>query len=554
MTFQNLTTGTIIMVLFTTYAITRYRLMDIRVVIRKGTIFLLTFSVLLLVFSALSWGMFRAFGLNFSQEIFVLSVFSFVVALALYYPVKSFFIGLANKYFFASLYDEEKILRELIRQIPTILDLEELVHVIAHKLKKSLQIESVSIWSVDLEKDKIKPLLLSGCSLKDKNKIVKNKIILDYFAEYKEPLVLQEVDYIMGRMCKIGSKRECQKLRSEIDKVGIEIILPLIIKNRLVGLICLGRKIDGAAYTQEDIKMLEIIANQAAGALENASLYEETQKFGERLQKEVKRATAKLRRINKQLMKLDQAKSEFLSIASHQLRTPLTAIKGYVSMILEGDFGKVNKNLDEPLKRTFSSTQRMVNLVENLLNISRIESGRIAFDFKKVDLVQLVKSIINELYPAASKKGLKMVCNCDKAPLEIIADEAKMKEVVSNLVDNAIKYTEKGTVTISLKEEKKNGKKFVLLSVADTGMGIAEEDLPGVFQKFRRGRRSSLVHTEGLGLGMYFAQKMVEAHRGKIWVESKGVGKGSTFYIRLPVKLDIKKAGLKKRKSVGGSK
>ncbi len=249
---------------------------------------------------------------------------------------------------------------------------------------------------------------------------------------------------------------------------------------------------------------------------------------------QLEKISRKLKSANNELRKLDKAKSEFISIASHQLRTPLTAIKGYTSMILEGDYGKINSTVKEPIKRAFSSTERMVSLVENLLNISRIESGRVVFVFKEVDFEKLTEEIVKEFGSLAKKKNLYLKYSSGKNIPTIKADY-KIKEVISNLIDNAIKYTDKGGVAVGLKLKNGKKKKFIELSVSDTGMGIDKDDLKNVFEKFRRGKKVSLVHTEGLGLGMYFSQKILEAHRATISVNSKGEGKGTTFRVKIPV-------------------
>lgn len=235
---------------------------------------------------------------------------------------------------------------------------------------------------------------------------------------------------------------------------------------------------------------------------------------------------------NERLKKLDEAKSEFISIASHQLRTPLTAIKGYISMMLEGDFGVLTKEERSSLGKVSDSSERLIRLVEDLLNISRIESGRLQFNFTEVSLEEMVGSVVEELSQAAAKKGLRFNYLKPPAPLsKVRIDEEKIRQVVMNLTDNAVKYTKKGSVTVSLREA--DG--LVEFCVADSGMGVSKKDLSNLFQKFSRGTGTSLIHTEGTGLGLYVAKMMMESHRGRIWAESDGEGRGSKFCFTLPV-------------------
>lgn len=516
------------------YAILRYRLMDTRVVVRSGMIIFFTLLVLLLLFgsSILFLSSLAAYEMSFSLFLGIISFF--VLSLILFTPIKEGLSYFFNRFFFSSLYNEEVILRDLIKRIPRVLNLNELVDVIVSTTKKVLQVDNLGLWSINISNNEYITLQKIGSNDSELKDVVKNKGLIKYFQAYNKSLMYREIDIVLNDPFLVDDYKDFEKLRAKMMALELESIVPLIVKNEIVGMIFLGKKIDEASYSSRDIRMIEGIADQSAIALQNASLYKETQEFGERMEKEVQKATSKLRRVNKQLMKLDKAKSEFISIASHQLRTPLTAIKGYASMVLEGDYGNVNKQLQPAIDRIYSSSNRMTSLVENLLNVSRIESGKIVFLFKELDFQEITSNIVKDFGSIVKRKGLKLTFICPKKIPLINADEVKIKEVVSNLIDNAIKYTEKGKIDVKL-ETVNHGKKFILLSVTDTGMGIEDDDLPNVFEKFRRGKKVALVHTEGLGLGMYFSQKIVEAHKGKIWVESKGIDKGSTFYVKLPL-------------------
>jgi signal transduction histidine kinase len=287
--------------------------------------------------------------------------------------------------------------------------------------------------------------------------------------------------------------------------------------------------------------MLEMLAPQLSSALFKASLYQEAQLFNIKLQKEVEKATVNLKIANKQLedanehlQDLDKAKSEFMSIASHQLRTPLTGIMGYLSMILEGDYGKVDKNKYKILKEVFEASQRLIRMVNLFLNITRIEAGRFNFFWQESDIYEIINEQVHELLPNAVKKGLKLeLAPAPKGLKTIVVDKDKIKDVILNLVDNAIKYTEKGDINVSLL--KKNVKEVEIM-VKDTGIGINPQEAQKLFEKFTRGDGMARINPNGSGLGLYVARKMVEGHHGKIWVESEGVGKGSEFHVVLPIK------------------
>ena len=239
----------------------------------------------------------------------------------------------------------------------------------------------------------------------------------------------------------------------------------------------------------------------------------------------------KLTSANKQLKKLDQAKTEFLSITSHQLRTPLSAIKGYISMMLDEDFGKLKKEQSDVMGHVFSEVERLIRLVQVFLNVSRIESGRLNIDKIKFNLEDLVKNAVTELSPTAESKNLKLLYKGTKK-FPVMADKDKLKDVVVNLIDNAIKYTPKGSVTATITKEKTQ----YLVEVHDTGVGIDPGEADMLFKKFSRMKGIAQVSADGSGLGLFIAKKIVEGHGGKIWAKSDGKDKGSTFAFRIPIK------------------
>lgn len=234
---------------------------------------------------------------------------------------------------------------------------------------------------------------------------------------------------------------------------------------------------------------------------------------------------------NIHLQELDQQKSEFVSLASHQLRGPLTAVKGYASMLLDGDFGPVQGDVKDAISKIYASTNDLVVLVGDYLDVSRIEQGRMQYDFSTFDMKDLAATVVTELRPNIEKAKLQF--DFDYNPVEsykVNADQGKIKQVVSNLVDNAVKYTPKGSIHVWLSRTQENK---VLLTISDTGVGIHPDVLPRLFEKFTRAPDASKTNIMGTGLGLYVAKKMIEAHHGRIWAESSGVGKGSSFFIEL---------------------
>jgi len=255
--------------------------------------------------------------------------------------------------------------------------------------------------------------------------------------------------------------------------------------------------------------------------------------------KKLEDLTDRLKSANARLRKLDKAKSEFISIASHQLRTPLTSVKGFISMVLDGSYGKLSKKVKDPLKSVYNSNERLIRLVNDLLNVSKIEAGTVILMPEKIAIEDVVESVIEELKLGAKKKELIMKFKKPKSLPKILLDQDKIRQVILNLVDNAIKYTEQGYVaadiSIKSKKEPEEGK-TVLVAISDTGDGMTEKETEHLFQSFSRGTAGSKLWTEGAGLGLYVAKKFVEMHGGKIWAESPGKKKGSTFYFELPIR------------------
>ncbi len=238
---------------------------------------------------------------------------------------------------------------------------------------------------------------------------------------------------------------------------------------------------------------------------------------------------------NTELKKLDAAKSEFISIAGHQLRTPLTVIKGYTSMVLEGSFGKIPDSIKEALNRVLISSGALAKLVTDLLDLSRIESGKIRYEFKEVNMEAIVYGVMRELEETAKVKNIPLIYkNENAADPRLIGDFDKLHEVVINIVDNAIKYSDHGSVELVLRKSGSGENPRLALSVKDNGIGVKPEDIPKLFGKFVRSEDAKKIRPDGMGLGLYLAKRIVEDHKGRIKVESPGLGRGSIFTVEFP--------------------
>jgi signal transduction histidine kinase len=256
----------------------------------------------------------------------------------------------------------------------------------------------------------------------------------------------------------------------------------------------------------------------------------------EDLARQLKTANDNLTAANVKLKDLDRQKTEFLSIASHQLRSPLTAIKGYASMLLEGSFGEMGEKVKGAVDVVYQSSQKLIVVIEDFLNITRIELGRMKYDFVPTDLKELMESVVRQMLPIAESHKLKLTFAAGKGSYALTADAGKLTQVFTNLIDNAIKYTPEGSIEVKMsKEGKKN-----LIKIKDTGVGIDAETKERLFQKFSRAFDAGKTNASGTGLGLYVAKQLVEAHSGTLSVESPGPGKGSTFIVEIPEKAEKK--------------
>jgi signal transduction histidine kinase len=244
----------------------------------------------------------------------------------------------------------------------------------------------------------------------------------------------------------------------------------------------------------------------------------------------IERLAKDLENANEKLKELDQMKSEFLSLATHQIRAPLTAIKGYSSMLLEGDFGILPPKAKDSIETIYKSCQNLINIVGDFLNISRIEQGRMIYEKSIFNLGDLIQEVTNEIKPNIESAGLKIEINLTESNIKVDADRGKIKQVIGNLIDNAIKYTVKGSINVKLYSEKGEAK----IEIKDTGVGIDPHEMDKLFNKFSRTKDANKTNVIGTGLGLYIAKKMIEAHHGDIKVFSAGTGQGTTFTIELP--------------------
>jgi signal transduction histidine kinase len=254
-------------------------------------------------------------------------------------------------------------------------------------------------------------------------------------------------------------------------------------------------------------------------------------------EKKIRKLLDNLDTTHEQLHTLDRKKSEFVAIASHHLRDPLTAISGYASLLMDGSYGDMPDGVKGALSKILDSSKRLITMISDFMDITRIERGEMKYTFAEVDMKALVYNLAAEMKPSVIRAHLQIDIFIENESTEhyiTVADSGKLRQVLSNLIDNAIKYTPKGGLSVLL--HKSADKKHIVFSVSDTGIGMSHDTLQKIFKKFSRAEGVSRVYTDGSGLGLYIATKIIRKHEGKIRATSKGQHLGSTFSVELGAK------------------
>ncbi|MFT4532384.1 MAG: signal transduction histidine kinase [Candidatus Saccharimonadales bacterium] len=418
-------------------------------------------------------------------------------------------------------YDPQNLLSDLNKSIVSSQELEVLLRAVASNIAKTLNTEFCGFYI--RETSYFKSRFISNIDKGLDNEDLENIRRLTQKIRYK--IHSSEVE---------PANNEEELLNEFLNKNKIEILGRLVDTTDLevagIGYMLIGSKNSGSVYSEQDLKILEIIANELVIAVENTLKLEEIELFNSSLQKKIDSATKQLKLSNEELKELDDAKDEFISMASHQLRTPLTSIKGYLSLVLEGDAGKITQDQEKMLEQAFFSSQRMVYLISDLLNVSRLKTGKFVIDSKPVYLPDLVETELTQLYEGAKAKDLTLSFIKPKKFANLNLDELKLRQVVTNMTDNAIYYTPTGgKITVSLRETAKS----VEFTVKDTGIGVPKDQIHKLFGKFFRADNARNARPDGTGLGLFMAKKVIVAQGGSVILESKE-GKGSTFGFSFP--------------------
>lgn len=497
------------------YLVIRYKLFDIRLIIVKALAYFLSLIMLSTVYGFLVFGIAK-FLLGINIPVVVQAVISggtAIVGLS-FHRVKLFFDKLTNRFFYQDAYDPQDLFDDLNHVLVTIYRLDLLLERVSEIIAIYLKVDYVLIG-------------IKNSSYNKQRMVATNKINFDQKDILTIMLLSSKTNQAILHFDDMDNN--CNELSKLMNKYKVSILARLSSNinddQEGGGYLMLGNKKSGSLYNKNDLRVISVITNDLNLALQNSLHYEEIKNFNATLQQKVDQATRQLRKTNDQLKHMDETKDEFISMASHQLRTPLTSIKGYISMVIEEDAGPITTTQKEMLGQAFFSAQRMVFLITDLLNVSRLKSGKFMIETGPVNLSELVKQEISQLKETATSRSITISFDEVRDFPYLMIDETKIRQVIMNLIDNAIYYTPiGGNITILLL----NKQSTIEMRISDNGIGVPRSEQLHLFTKFYRATNARKTRPDGTGLGLYMAKKIIIAHYGSIIFESKE-GKGSTF-------------------------
>lgn len=487
------------MVVFMTYAIVRYHLMDIWIIVKKGAVFTVLLSIITFVYVFLGsfLGEYLVTPLNyFIPSVFI--TFGFI-------PLKNLVESATDKFFFRKQYKLAETISKIDNSLySSISSIDEALSEMNKVIIESLRVEGAAIVTLSKKKGLSSKKIIGSIGKSDYDLGYDNAVI-NYLESHQNEII--DKNEILTGGGKIENNKLKKKLVDVLEKINFELAVPIVFKDDLVGAYFIGEKLSKDSFTRDDINLLFHVARNMGSIINNAGLVEE-------------------------LKNIDKVKSEFISVLSHQLRTPLTTARWNMEMLLE------EKEIKEiqlgQIQEAYQSVLFIGKQLDDLIIALDIEEGKIELGKRKVDLNEVIRDVIENDHLIAKNNRLKIDLAGSLPNVEV--DNNRIRNVFDIILRNAIMYSqENGNVLVRSFKKAVGGKKFIIVEISDEGIGIDKGNEERIFSKFFRSHRARSVSPNGLGLGLYIAKKIVEAHGGNMWFESKSKGKGVSFYFSIPI-------------------
>lgn len=503
----------------TAYAIVRHRFLDIRFILIRAISFLLASILLSLLYA---FGIFLVIHFVFvplpGLYAYVFGIVFMAVAILWFGPVSNRIRKRANRYFFRGEYDKDQLLSVVTKIMTETIDLDNLADATLSTLKEEMRLAS------------------AGFLIVEKHKVVGVKGDNYSFTKQQQKIL----EGLFHRVPTLGSSSfflfedlEDFEMKDVFRDSGVSLAVTIVLNESEVAILLLGAKLSGETFNQRDIDFLGVFAPEAGIAIQNAKAYTEIKNFSKKLEQRVAERTKELK--ESQERELEKAasvvklKDEFVYVAAHELRTPITAIRGFLELVSEAE-GAYPKDVQEDLDNIKFASDHLNQLVNDLLEVARSESQVIKIQAEPFDVVELIHKILAELSSLLQKKNIQLSVGDYHRDFKIMADPEKLKEVLVNLISNAIKYNKDGgALEINILPFEED----VIIEIRDSGFGIPQDQQAKIFQKFFRASSTSTQGIIGTGLGLFITRMLIEKMGGSIFFSSLE-GHGTTFSVALP--------------------
>ncbi len=415
-------------------------------------------------------------------------------------------------------------LQKLTRSISTTLDQEEIFKKLDEKNITELGFDRAVAFSRD-EKNELSLRSLVGYEAEEGDRILK-----DFAAA---PIIVDKVLNKGHIFSSLDTDKAAKEIPHFLKTLGLSsfVCAPIMQKNGAIGALVMGCESPYTRMMEGDKDIVYILAVQIGQALENARLFEETWRSQQELEQKVQQRTHELTVALEEIQTISKRKSDFISAVSHELRTPLTSIKGYASILAAGKLGELPPQAKERVEKINKHSDSLSQLINNLLDISRIESGRVEMKMEPLDLKHMLDALADMLAPPMKEKNIEFLVDAPEGLPAVRADKSQLERVFINLIGNAIKFVPAGG-HISVRARNPEGE-MLQVAVSDNGIGISEKDLAKLGEEFFRVDNEVNAKVKGTGLGLSLVKHIIEAHKGKLAISSM-VGQGSTFSFTLP--------------------